>query len=79
VQSDCNAAKTILNRGADREITRYMKSSEVQAVLLRRTAMFLKLEGKSLDDAVELGWLDSKHRKNSEFQKLVSGSLPTSR
>jgi len=56
-----------------------MKASEVQAVLLRRTAMFLHLEGKSLDDAVELGWLDSKHRKNSEFQKLVSGSLPTSR
>ncbi len=79
VQSDCNAAKTILHRGADKEITRYMKASEVQAVLLRRTAMFLNLEGKSLDDAVELGWLDSKHRKNSEFQKLVSGSLPTSR
>ncbi len=79
VQSDCNAAKTILHRGADKEITRYMKSSQVQAVLLRRTAMFLRLEGKSLDDAVELGWLDSKHRKNSEFQKLVNGSLPTSR
>jgi transposase len=79
LQADLNAAKNILHRGADEEITRYMKSSEVQAVLLRRTAMFLNLEGKSLDDAVELGWLDSKHRKNSKFQKLVNGSLPTSR
>ncbi|KYC38493.1 transposase [Scytonema hofmannii PCC 7110] len=79
VHSDCNAAKAVLHRGTDKEITRYMGASEVQAVLLRRTAMFLKLEGKSLDDAVELGWLDPKHRKNPEFQKLVSGSLPTSR
>jgi predicted small secreted protein len=79
VQSDCNAAKAILCRGTDKDITRYMRSSEVQAVLLRRTAMFLKLEGKSLEDAVELGWLDSKHRFNPEFQKLVSGSLPTTR
>lgn len=71
--------KTFFTSGADEEITRYMKSSQVQAVLLRRTAMFLELEGKSLDDAVELGWLDSKHRKNSEFQKLVNGSSPTSR
>ncbi|KYC35163.1 transposase [Scytonema hofmannii PCC 7110] len=74
VQSDCNAAKTVLHRGTDRDITRYMGASQVQAVLLRRTAMFLKLEGKSLEDAVKLGWLDPKHRKNPEFQKLVSGS-----
>ncbi len=56
-----------------------MKASEVQAVLLRRTAMFLALRGKSLEDAVELGWLDPKHRKNPEFQRLVGGSLPTTR
>ncbi|MBW4593097.1 MAG: transposase [Brasilonema angustatum HA4187-MV1] len=79
VQADCNAAKAILYRGTDKEITRYMKAGEVQAVLLRRTAMFLKLEGKSLEDAVELSWLDSKHRKNPEFQKLVGGSLPMTR
>lgn len=79
VQSDCNAAKAVLHRGADKDITRYMVASEVQAVLLRRTAMFLALVGKSLEDAVELGWLDPKHRKNPEFQKLVGGSLPKSR
>lgn len=77
--SDCNAAKTVLHRGTDQDITRFMKASEVQAVLLRRTAMFLALLGKSLEDAVELGWLDSKHRKNPEFQRLVGGSLPTTR
>lgn len=79
VQSDCNAAKAVLHRGTDLDITRYMGSSDVQAVLLRRTAMFLELEGRSLEDAVELGWLDPKHLLNPEFQKLVSGSLPTSR
>ncbi len=79
VQSDCNAALAVLHRGTDQDITRYMGSSEVQAVLLRRTAMFLKLQGLSLEDAMELGWLDPKHRKNPEFQRLVSGSLPTSR
>ncbi|WP_017743118.1 hypothetical protein [Scytonema hofmannii] len=68
VQSDCNAALAILHRGTDKDITPYMGASEVQAVLLRRTAMFLKLEGKSLEDAVKLGWLDPKHLLNPEFQ-----------
>jgi hypothetical protein len=73
LQADLNAAKNNMNRGADEEITRYMKSSEVQAVLLRRTAMFLELEGKSLDSAVELGWLDSKHsQKLSQILTLCS-------
>ncbi|WP_229424180.1 transposase [Moorena producens] len=41
LQADYNAAKNILARGTDREITRYMSKTEVQAVLLRRTACFL--------------------------------------
>ncbi|WP_293041155.1 zinc ribbon domain-containing protein [Moorena sp. SIO1F2] len=41
LQADYNAAKNILNRGTDKEITRYMSKTEVQAVLLRRTARFL--------------------------------------
>ncbi|NEO23783.1 MULTISPECIES: transposase [unclassified Moorena] len=56
-QADHNAAKNILARGTDFEITRYMNKTEVQAVLLRRTARFLEGMGLSLLDAVELGWI----------------------
>ncbi|NEO19274.1 MULTISPECIES: zinc ribbon domain-containing protein, partial [unclassified Moorena] len=42
LQADHNAAKNILARGTDFEITRYMSKTEVQAVLLRRTARWLK-------------------------------------
>ncbi|NMG06152.1 zinc ribbon domain-containing protein [Brasilonema sp. UFV-L1] len=74
LQADLNAALNILARGTDKEINRYMKADEIQAVLLRRTARFLKGLGKSLTDAVELGWLDPKHTKNSTFKELVNGS-----
>ena len=71
LQADCNAAKNILARGTDNEITRYLNKTEVQAVLLRRTARFLKGMGLSLLDAVELGWLDCKHRKTKAFKQLL--------
>ncbi|AOY81926.1 hypothetical protein BJP36_20490 [Moorena producens JHB] len=45
-----------------------MNKTEVQAVLLRRTARFLEGMGLSLADAVELGWLDSKHELCLGFQ-----------
>jgi len=68
LQADYNAAKNVLARGTDKGITRYMNKTEVQAVLLRRTARFLKGMGLSLLDAVELGWLDCKHELCSGFQ-----------
>ncbi|NEQ88879.1 MAG: transposase, partial [Moorea sp. SIO2I5] len=73
LQADYNAAKNILARGTDKEITRYTSRTEVQAVLLRRTARFLKGMGLSLIDAVELGWLDSKHTLTKAFKKLLNG------
>ncbi|NEO07106.1 MAG: transposase [Moorea sp. SIO1F2] len=73
LQADCNAAKNILARGTDKEITRYMNKTEVQAVLLRRTARFLKGMGLSLLDAVELGWLDCKHTLAKAFKQLLNG------
>ncbi|NEO90659.1 MAG: transposase [Moorea sp. SIO3G5] len=73
LQADYNAAKNILARGTDKEITRYTSRTEVQAVLLRRTARFLKGMGLSLLDAVELGWLDSKHTLTKAFKKLLNG------
>ncbi|NEN98738.1 MAG: transposase [Moorea sp. SIO3I7] len=71
LQADHNAAKNILARGTDFEITRYMNKTEVQAVLLRRTARCLEGMGLSLLDAVELGWLDSKHSKTQAFKQLL--------
>ncbi|NEO71366.1 zinc ribbon domain-containing protein [Moorena sp. SIO3H5] len=73
LQADHNAAKNILDRGTDFEITRYMNKTEVQAVLLRRTARFLEGMGLSLVDAVELGWLDRKHTKTKAFKQLLIG------
>ncbi|NEO61577.1 MAG: transposase, partial [Moorea sp. SIO4G2] len=79
LQADYNAAKNILVRGTDKEITRYMNKTEVQAVLLRRTARFLKGMGLSLLDAVELGWLDPKHSKTKAFKQLLVGMPGTSK
>ncbi|NEO46603.1 MAG: transposase [Moorea sp. SIO4A3] len=73
LQADHNAAQNILARGTDKEITRYMSKTEVQAVLLRRTARFLEGMGLSLVDGVELGWIDSKHTKTKAFKQLLSG------
>ncbi|NEO20505.1 zinc ribbon domain-containing protein [Moorena sp. SIO4A5] len=73
LQADYNAAKNVLARGTDKEITRYMSKTEVQAVLLRRTARFLEGMGLSLLDAVELGWLNCKHSKTRAFKQLLNG------
>ncbi|NEP52319.1 MAG: transposase [Moorea sp. SIO3C2] len=79
LQADHNAAKNILARGTDKEISRYMSKTQVQAVLLRRTARFLKGMGLSLADAVELGWLDCKHTTTQAFKKLLVEMPGTSR
>ncbi|NET63538.1 MAG: IS200/IS605 family element transposase accessory protein TnpB [Moorea sp. SIO1G6] len=71
LQADHNAAKNILDRGTDQEITRYMVKTEVQAVLLRRTARFLEGMGLSLLDAIELGLLNCKHSKTKAFKELL--------
>ncbi|NEP50869.1 MAG: transposase [Moorea sp. SIO3C2] len=67
LQADHNAAQNILDRGTDKEISRFMTREEVQAVLLRRTARFLEGMELSLADAVKLGWLDPKHELCSSF------------
>jgi hypothetical protein len=72
-QSDHNAALNVLYRGLDLEITRFMKYTEVQAVLLRRTALFLSAMGMTLLDAINSGWLDAKHKKCQAFKKILNG------
>ncbi|BAZ11631.1 transposase [Calothrix sp. NIES-4071] len=71
--SDHNAAMNVLHRGLDTEITRFMKYTEVQAVLLRRTALFLSAMGLTLLDAINLGWLDVKHKKCQAFKEILHG------
>lgn len=73
LHSDTNAANNIKNRAHDPEVTRYMKKDAVQFVLLRRTAAFLKTLGLTLSDAVERGWLDTKHTKHKKFKELLQG------
>ncbi|NEO79173.1 zinc ribbon domain-containing protein [Moorena sp. SIO4G3] len=79
LQADHNAARNILGRGTDHEISRYTKREEVQAVLLRRTARFLEGMDLSLADAVKLGWLDSKHSRTQAFRDLLAGMPGTLR
>ncbi len=73
LQADHNAAKNILARGTDKDITRHMSRVEVQAVLLRRTACYLRdIVGLDLLDAVAIDLLDSKHSKSKAFKQLLS-------
>jgi hypothetical protein len=72
-QSDHNAAMNVLHRGLDKEITRFMKYTEVQAVLLRRTALFLNAMGLTLLDAINNGWLDVKHQFCQAFKEILHG------
>ncbi|MBW4499567.1 MAG: hypothetical protein KME57_08350 [Scytonema hyalinum WJT4-NPBG1] len=62
VQSDYNAAINTCNRGTDDEITRYMKSGEVLAVLMDRTVRYLHSIGTSVQTALALGWLLPKFK-----------------
>lgn len=61
LQADRNAAVNLLQRKDDTEITRFMKVDAINSLLLRRTASFLAQMDLTLQDAVDLGWLDSKH------------------
>ncbi len=62
IQSDKNAALNILHRGSDGEITRWMKYAEVRKVLLLRTVRYLTSIGKSVTEALNLGWINSKFK-----------------
>ncbi|XWK87524.1 MAG: IS200/IS605 family accessory protein TnpB-related protein [Phormidium sp.] len=62
IQSDKNAAVNILHRGSDTEITKWMKYTEVRRILLLRTVRYLASIGKTVTDALDLGWLNSKFK-----------------
>lgn len=52
-----------------------MKYKDVQVVLLRRTALFALAMGLTLLDAINLGWLDVKHKKCRAFEEIRSRVL----
>jgi IS605 OrfB family transposase len=62
IQADLNAAINIRVRGTDNNITRYMKSDDVESELLTRTVRYLASIGKSVADALNLGWLLPKFK-----------------
>ena len=70
LQADKNAATNILHRGTDAEITRFMKSDKVRAVLLERTIRFLVKIGVSVDYALKAGWLLPKFKTEILFLEL---------
>ena len=73
VQADWNAAANIEARNTDKEITRWMKSSDVLKVLLNRTAAFLEKMGMTLGDAVKSGCGSEKHLKQNNSKKRCIG------
>ena len=62
IQADKNAAMNILHRGSDNELHRYMKYAEVRKVLISRTVRYLASIGKTVTEALDLGWLISKFK-----------------
>lgn len=73
VQADENAALNVLHRGSDYEITLLMKHVEVRLILLVRTVRYLTSMGKSVTDALLLGWLHPKFRTEAlQLEALVS-------
>lgn len=62
IQADLNAAINVRIRGQDNQITRYMRSSEVEAILVGRTVQYLHSIGYSVSDALSFGWLLPKFK-----------------
>ncbi|MDJ0575129.1 MAG: zinc ribbon domain-containing protein [Xenococcaceae cyanobacterium MO_234.B1] len=72
LQADSNASMNIKNRLTDTEIGRYQKAAAVQKILLKRTASFLALMGLTLEDALNRGWLHSKHLNSKRARKAAT-------
>ncbi len=73
IQADKNAAMNILHRGSDRELHRYLKYAEVRKVLIERTVRYLASIGKTVTEALNLGWLISKFKAEAlSFEAEIS-------
>jgi IS605 OrfB family transposase len=73
IQADENAAMNILHRGSDNELHRYMKYAEVRKVLIKRTVRYLASIGKTVTEALNLGWLISKFKAEAlSFEAEIS-------
>ncbi|KYC41061.1 hypothetical protein WA1_23375 [Scytonema hofmannii PCC 7110] len=62
LHADVVAAINICNREQDNQITRSMKSLEVEAILIDRTVQYLHSIGCSVSDALDRGWLPTKFK-----------------
>lgn len=57
IQADWNAAINVRVREQDNQITRYMRSGEVETILVNRTVQYLHSIGYSVTEALNFGWL----------------------
>ena len=62
IQADWNAAINVRLREQDNQITRYMRSSEVEAILVGRTVQYLHSIGYLVTEALDRGWLLPKFK-----------------
>lgn len=62
IQADLNASKEIEFRGSDSDLLVGMKVQEVLEVLLGRTIRYLHSMGKTVQEALDLGWLQPKFK-----------------
>jgi hypothetical protein len=65
LQADGNAGRNIEARLDDPQISRFMKSLEVREVLIKRTVSFLGQRDLTLNDAINLGNVQSKAFKGN--------------
>ncbi len=73
IQADKNAATNILHRGSDSELHCYLKYAEVRKVLIERTVRYLASIGKTVTEALNLGWLISKFKAEAlSFEAQIS-------
>ena len=70
LQADCNAARNIETRLDDPNITRFMKSTDVRKVLIKRTVSFLLQRDLTLFDAIEKGWFNPRHLRGINLKAM---------
>ena len=70
LSADGNAARNIETRLDDPNITRFMKSTDVRKVLIKRTVSFLLQRDLTLDDAINQGSFNPRHLRGINLKAM---------
>lgn len=76
IQANKNAALSVLHRGSDSEIHRYLKYPEVRQIFIQRTVRYLASIERSVREALDLEWLNPKFKAEAlraEAECLLQG------